>query len=184
MLPVARPDKNSCRKSLIEGQSRTREGLVAALSRASPLLGRRQRRQRRDDLLLAVLDPDQKTLAVDIAVLVERDVHQYAWILRCRNLRAVQRFGQGLRVELADLLGHRLHDVDADVALHPVVVALVLKFLLELLIERLDARFGRIDRQADMAEHAVGRLAGELDRLLADGSRLADDRLGVALLPQ
>src|SRR6186713_1940344 len=90
--------------------------------RWSRRLLRAERRQRLDDDLLAVHDLGQEALAVDVAVLVERDVHQHARGVLRRDLRAVHRRGERLAVDLADLLGDRLDDVHAGVALEPVVV--------------------------------------------------------------
>ena len=62
------------------------------------------------------------------------------------------------------------------------MVGHVVELLLELLAELLDRRDRRIDGEADMAAHAVGRIAGEIDHLLAEQRRLADQRLVEALL--
>ncbi len=101
-----------------------------------------------------------------------------------REPHAVHRLGECFRVELADLLGHRLDVVHRGVALEPVVVRLVLVLLLEPRREVLDERVGRIRSQADMRDCAIRRVAGKLDHLLAGEHRLADDRLVVALLAQ
>ena len=76
-----------------------------------------------------------------------------------------------LRVDLADLLGDRLDDVHAAVALEAVVVGLVLVLALELLVERLDPRQRRVGGEADVRDRAVGGVAGELDHLLAGERR-------------
>ena len=64
------------------------------------------------------------------------------------------------------------------------MIGLVLVFLLELLVERLDAGLRRVGGEADVRDRAVGRVARELDHLLTRQRGLADDRLVVALLLQ
>ena len=61
------------------------------------------------------------------------------------------------------------------------MVTLVFVFPLEFLVESLDSRLRRIDRQSDVGNRAVGGIAGELDDFLPGQRGLADDRLVVAL---
>ena len=125
----------------------------------------------------------RKLIAVDIAVLVPGRLHQDAGLILRRDRHAVRGFGESLAVELADLLGHVLDEVDGGVALDAVVVAGIVEPLLELGGELLHRRDRRIDGQADMAAYAIGGIAGQIDHLLAEQGRLADQRLVEALLP-
>ena len=134
--------------------------------------------------LLAVDDLDQEALAVDVAVLVEGDVHQDARLVRGLDGEAVQRVGERLGVDLAHLLGGGLDHVDREIALEAVVVGHVIVLLDELVAERLDQVDRRIGGEADMAARAVGGVAGEFDHLLADQRGLADQRHGHALALQ
>jgi hypothetical protein len=88
--------------------------------------------------------------------------------------------GDGLAVELADLLDRGLEHVDAGVALDAVVVREVLVVLVELGLELEHQRVRRVDRQAHVRHGAVGRVAGQVDHLLAGQRGLAHDRLGVS----
>src|SRR5262249_28150956 len=90
------------------------------------------------------------------------------------------RYGNG--VKLSSLLSRGFEQVTADVALHPVMVALVLVFGLEFLGKLLNLRTRRIDCQADMPLDPVSRVLSEIDHFLAEQGRFADERLVVALL--
>src|SRR5262245_52860549 len=139
-------------------------------------------RQNLDDLLLAVHDFAQEAIAVDVAVLVPAGFHQDVGLLLRRDGDAMRGRRKGLAVELADLFGDVLDEIDGGVALDAVVVANIIKALPEALRELLDGRDRRIDGEADMTADAVGGLAGELNHLLAEQRRLADQRRPDALL--
>src|SRR5215470_8624686 len=132
--------------------------------------------QNLDDLLLAVHDFAQEAVAVDVAVLVPAGFHQDVWLLLRRDGDAMSGRGKSLAVELADLFGDVLDEIDRGVALDAVVVANVVEASLEAIREFLDGRDRRIDGEADMPADAVGGLAGELDHLLAKERGLADQR--------
>src|SRR5215470_14965969 len=68
--------------------------------------------QNLDDLLLAVHDFAQEAVAVDVAVLVPGGFHQDIGLLPGRDGDAVGGRGEGLAVELADLLGDVLDEID------------------------------------------------------------------------
>src|SRR5688500_2157853 len=110
MAPVAVPDTSSCTKSpttLPDARRPARPPCTAP----RPLAGRifvglracRECRQRLDDFLLAVDHLGQAALAIEVAVLVEADVHQDPGIFLRRQLDALHGRGKGLRIELADL---------------------------------------------------------------------------------
>src|SRR5207248_11027537 len=62
------------------------------------------RRHGRYDLLLATNDFDNEALAIEVALLIETDIQQHAWIVLGRDFRPMQRCGQRLAIEFADLL--------------------------------------------------------------------------------
>src|SRR5215470_12757058 len=130
--------------------------------------------QNLDNLLLAVHHFAEKAVAIDVAVLVPAGFHQDVGLLSGRDGDAVGGRRKGFAVELADLLGDVLDEVDSGVALDAVVVADVVEALLEAICELLDGRDRRIDGEADMTAYAIGGLAGELDHLLAQQRRLAN----------
>src|SRR5512136_541494 len=110
----------------VSGPSPVRRGSPAEPSRVQ--LG-----QDLDDLLLAVDDLHQEALAVEVAVLVPGGVHQDAGLVLGLDGHAVEGVGEGLAVELPELLGDVLDRVDRRVALDAVVVRHVVEALLELL---------------------------------------------------
>src|ERR1700730_15863329 len=93
------------------------------------------RRNGRYDLLLPTKDLDDEALAIEVALLIEADIEQYTRVVLGRDFGAVQRRGQRLGIELADLLRHRLDDVNGTVAFHAVMVGPLLVFLQILFIE-------------------------------------------------
>src|SRR5689334_6701999 len=117
---------------------------LPARSVATTLFRRAHGWNRGNDLLLAASHLDDKTFAVEIAVSIERDVEKNTGIVLRRNLRAVQPRGKRFRVELADLLGHRLDDVNGRITLDAVVVGAIAVLLLELVVERLDRGLRRV----------------------------------------
>src|SRR3954454_6709781 len=139
-------------------------------------------RQNLDDLLLTVHDFTEKAVAVDVAVLVPGRLHQDVGLLVGRDGDAVGGRRKGLAVKLADLFGNVLDEIDGGVAFDAVVVANVVEAFPEALRELLDGGDRRIDGKADMTANAVRGLAGELDHLLAQQRRLADQRSPDALL--
>src|ERR1700716_1185521 len=132
--------------------------------------------QNLDDLLLAVHDFAQEAVAVDVAVLVPAGLHQNVGLLLGRDGDAVGGRRKGLAVELADLFGDVLDEIDGGVALDAVVVANIVEAFSEALRELFHSRDRRIDGETDMTAYTVGGLAGELDDLLAQQRRLADQR--------
>src|SRR3954469_12329911 len=175
--PAGRSRATSCARA-------ARRALAFGRWFAGPALLCRCGWQRGDDFLSAVHHLGHEALAIEVAVLVEAHVHQDPGMLLGREPHAVHRFGEGLRVELADLLGHGLDHVHRGVALEAVVVRLVLVLLLEFRGEVADAGTRRVSGEADMRDRPVRGVAGKLDYLLAGEYRLADDRFVVALLAQ
>src|SRR5207247_552469 len=104
MPPVARPARSNCRTS------------------DSALLPAAQLGQGLDDLLLALDDFGQEADAVDVAVVVPGGLHQDAGLLLGLDGEAVQRLGEQLAVEPADLIGRVLERVHAGVALDDVML--------------------------------------------------------------
>src|ERR1043166_9921607 len=104
MPRVARPARRSWRKS-------------ATGRRSLPEL-----RQLAGDLLLAVDHLGDIADAVDVTFVVPGGLDQDAGLVLGRDRHAVQRGGERLRVELAELPGRLLDRVDAGVALDAVVV--------------------------------------------------------------
>src|SRR5947207_3068117 len=79
---------------------------------SATLLRRAYRRNDGDHLLLATRHLDDEALAIEIAVLVERDIEKHARIVLRGDLRAMQRFRQCLGIDLPNLFRHRLDHVD------------------------------------------------------------------------
>src|SRR6266513_4219773 len=104
MPPVARPARASCRTS------------------DSALLPAGQLGQGLDDSLLALDDFGQEADPVDVAVVIPGGLHQDAGLLLWLDGEAVQRLGEQLAIEPADLLCRVLDRVHAGVALDAVMV--------------------------------------------------------------
>src|SRR5437762_7947294 len=104
-----------------EGPRRTRHYGVGVRSLTSLLLCA-NRRHRRDNLLLATDNPDDKALAIKVAFLIEADVEQHSWVVLGEHFRAMQGCSERLGIELASLLRHRLDYVNGTVAFHSVVI--------------------------------------------------------------
>src|SRR5438874_2618187 len=155
---------------------------IAWRSVALSLLAGRQWRQRCDHLLLSVDHLGHEAFAIEIAVVIEADVHEHTRVLLRRQPDPVHGIGESFRIELADLLGDRLDDEHARVALQAVVIGLVVVFLLEFARKGSDAGIGRIRGETHVRDRAVPGFAGELDYFLARQHGLADDRLVVGLL--
>src|SRR5262249_33068553 len=127
------------------------------------------------NLLLAVDDLGEEADAVDLAFLVPGGFDQDTRLVLRRDGEAVHRLREAFAVKLAEFLfGHVFDGVDRHVALEPVVVGLVVEALLKARAEFRYRRDWRIDRQADMALHAVGRFPGKLNGLLAEQRGIAD----------
>src|SRR6266850_7320164 len=118
MPPVARPARASCRTS----DSALLPALLAQLG------------QGLDDLLPALDDFGQEADAVDVAVVIPSGLHQDAGLLLGLDGEAVQRLGEQLAIELADLLGRVLDRVHPGVALDAVMVRHVAEALVEFLL--------------------------------------------------
>src|ERR1700719_3007850 len=142
------------------------------------------RRNGRYDLLLPTNDLDDEALAIEVALLIEADIEQYTRIVLGRDFRAVQRRGQRLGIEFADLLCHRLDDVDGTIAFHPVMIGPLLVFFQILLVERLYGSLRRIRCQSHVAQYFIGRVTGQFDNFLSDDRGFADDGLVESLLLQ
>jgi len=142
------------------------------------------RRQNFTDHLLAVDNSGQVTFAVQVAFLIVSDVQQQARMGLGGQADVLHGGCKGLRVKLTDLLRHRLDRVHADVALQAIVVRASVEFLLERSIKFFNRILGGVGRQAHMCNGAIGRIARELNHLLAGQDRLANDGLFVPLLFQ
>src|SRR5215470_6933464 len=126
MPPVARPSTRSWRKSLIR-VARRRDGR-ASLPELGQLAG---------DGLLAVDHLGDIADAVDVAFVVPGRLDQDARLVLRRDGHAVQRFGQRLAVEFAELGGGVGDRIDGGVALDAVMVRYVLEARVELVLELL-----------------------------------------------
>src|SRR5437868_5989099 len=116
MAPVASPEIRSWRKSAM-----TMWG--ASLPQLRQLAG---------DLLLAVDHLGDEADAVDVAFVVPGGLDQDAGLVLGRDRHAMQRRGQCLAVELAELLGRVLDRIDAGIALDAVVIGHVFEARVEL----------------------------------------------------
>src|SRR5215510_5806406 len=114
MPPVARPATRSWRKSLI--RVARRRGGCALLPELGQLAG---------DGLLAVDHLGDVADAVDVAFVVPGRLDQDARLVLRRDGHAMQRFGQRLTVELAELGSGVADRVDGSVALDAVMVGYV-----------------------------------------------------------
>src|ERR1700730_256907 len=144
MAPVARPasrrssrldmlPRNLCRLTLSDTLRATRLETRGSI----------QFRQHLLDDLLALDDLDQKTLTIDVALLIEGHIHQDARLVRGLDGEAMQMIGEGLGIDLAHFFRGRLDHVDREIAFDAVVVGNVIVLLDELLAER----FYEIDRR-------------------------------------
>src|SRR6266851_7540768 len=161
MAPVARPA--SRRSSRLDMLLRPPCRLTLSDTLRATWLethGSIQFRQHLLDDLLALDDLHQKTLTIDVALLIEGHIHQDARLIRSLDGEAMQIIGEGLGIDLAHFFGGRLDHVDREVALDAVVVGNVVVLLDEFFTERLDQIDGSIGREPDMTARAVGRLAG------------------------
>src|SRR2546430_708467 len=164
MPPVARPARSNCRTS------------------DSALLSAAQLGKGLTDSWLAFDDCAQEADPVDVAVVIPGGLHQDAGLLLWLDGEAVQRLGEQLAIEPADLLGRVLDRVHAGVALDAVMVRHVAEALAEFLLERQHGRDRRVGRKAHVPARAIRRRARHVDHLLPQQRGLADERLVDPLL--
>src|SRR3989449_6065780 len=131
-----------------------------------------------DDLLLALDDFGQEADAVDVAVVIPSGLHQDAGLLLGLDGEAVQRLGEQLAIEPADLLGRVLDRVHAGVALDAVMVRHVAEALVEFLLERQHGRNRRVGRKAYVPARAIRGRARHVDHLLPEQRRSEERRVG------
>src|SRR5207244_12781880 len=150
MPPVARPARSNCRTS------------------DSALLPAAQLGQGLDYLLLAVDDFGQEADAVDVAVVIPGRLHQDTGLLRGLDGEAVQRPGERLATEPAELLGGVLDRVHSGVALDAVMIRYVAEALVEFLLELQHRRDRRVGRKAHVPARAIRRRSRHVDHLLPE----------------
>src|SRR6202048_3262335 len=157
MAPVARPASRRSSKLDMLPRNLCRLTLSDTL-RATWLEtpGSIQFRQHLLDELLGLDDFDQKTLTIDVALLIEGNIHQDARLIRGLDGEAMQIVCEGLGIDLAHFFRGRLDHVDREIAFDAVVIGNVIVLLDELFPERLDQFDRCVSREPDMAARAVG----------------------------